>query len=103
MSEHDYKMQFQVIARTPQGEVEHVVFHGPGRMGFDNPDQALNMRKALTSMDELLQQQRLYEIIPVAVAEDFDVMPTIEFEDETGLLGLSEMAEEKAPEGSGLN
>lgn len=98
-----YKLQYQVIARTPQGEVEHVVFHGPGRMGFDGIHQAINVVRALTEADENLKQQRLYEIIPVAVSKEFDKMPEIVFEDETDLLGLSELPEEKAPEGSGLN
>jgi hypothetical protein len=82
MSDRPYILQYNVIARGSDGKMIEVCFHSMGRMGWPLLQQAQGIKEALEEADREAGNARTYEIIPVAVAPDFEEAPTFEIMDE---------------------
>jgi hypothetical protein len=75
MSKISYLLNYRVFVMTPLGDMMDVSFHGPGRVGFASQQTAEDIVKSLTAADKELGQVRIYSIVPVAMASDFDAGP----------------------------
>lgn len=100
----DYFLQYQVVTRNLQGDPLEVAFHGPGKKGFHSAEQAQTIIEHLQACDlKIGKHSPVYEIIPVAVANDFEkysaIDMTMDSDDLQDIISQAMEPEPDAPKG----